>query len=434
MAARLLAQARRGVDKDECEVGGGGTGRHVARVLHVAGTVGDHELSVWRGRVAVGHVDRDPLLAFGAQAVGDERKVDLAQPAPFGRRLDRGDLVVEELACVVEQTADQGALAVVDRADSGEAQQVHRVDTELGAACRRRAGQRRHRPRSNPSRLRSSIAVSENRSSARVAPRSEMREAETSRMISSTVSASERTAPVQRRVTDGPETDGLLAHLFAVPGRHPFADGEQHAVTLDDLALVGVVDRRQLDLLAADVLPDVELGPVRQREHAQVLTGPDLPLVQLPQLGSLPLGVPLPERVAERQDALLGARLVLVAAGAPEGGVELVGGDRIEQGRGLQPVAHATRPRVGHSALVDGVLHLGHQEPCALRLDLRVPVVEHLGEVVAGVHVHDREGDPAGPERLGGQVEQDSGVLAPAEEKDGPLGLGGHFADDEDGQ
>ena len=94
----------------------------------------------------------------------------------------------------------------------------------------------------------------------------------------------------------------------------------------------------------------------------------------------------------------------------------------------------ATWARVGHPALVDGVLHLGHEEASPLRFDLRVAVVEHLGEVVAGVHVEHREGDPAGPEGLGGQVEQDRRVLAAAEEEDGPLRLGGHLADDEDGQ
>ena len=41
------------------------------------------------------------------------------------------------------------------------------------------------------------MAVSENASSARVAPRSVIRAAATSRMMSSTVAASEVTAPVQ---------------------------------------------------------------------------------------------------------------------------------------------------------------------------------------------------------------------------------------------
>src|SRR3974390_1165082 len=60
------------------------------------------------------------------------------------------------------------------------------------------------------------------------------------------------------RVTDGAEPDGLLADVLAVAWRHPLAQREQHAVPLDDLPLVRVVDGRELDLFPADVLPDVE--------------------------------------------------------------------------------------------------------------------------------------------------------------------------------
>ena len=55
-----------GVDQDEGQIGGGGTGRHVAGVLDVTGAVGDDELALRRGGVAVGHVDGDALLALGA--------------------------------------------------------------------------------------------------------------------------------------------------------------------------------------------------------------------------------------------------------------------------------------------------------------------------------------------------------------------------------
>ena len=135
---------------DEGEVGGGSAGRHVARVLHVARAVRDDELSVRRGRVPVRDVDGDALLALGAQPVRDEGEVDLAEAPAFRCRFDRGDLVVEELAGVVEKSADERALAVVDRSDRGEPEEVHRVDADPGAADRRRAGQRRHGSRSSP--------------------------------------------------------------------------------------------------------------------------------------------------------------------------------------------------------------------------------------------------------------------------------------------
>ena len=56
----------------------------------------------------------------------------------------------------------------------------------------------------------------------------------------------------------------------------------------------------------------------------------------------------------------------------------------------------------------------------------------HLGEVVAGVDVHHRERELAGPEGLLGQVQHDDGVLAAREQQDRPLELGRDLADDVD--
>ena len=55
----------------------------------------------------------------------------------------------------------------------------------------------------------------------------------------------------------------------------------------------------QVEPLLADVLPDVELGPVRDGEDPDVLTRPVPAVVERPQLGTLVLRVPLAELVAE---------------------------------------------------------------------------------------------------------------------------------------
>ena len=78
--ARLLDDALARVDEDDREVGGRGAGDHVARVLDVAGRVGEVEPAPRRREVAVGDVDRDALLALGAQAVGEQREVDVPSP------------------------------------------------------------------------------------------------------------------------------------------------------------------------------------------------------------------------------------------------------------------------------------------------------------------------------------------------------------------
>jgi hypothetical protein len=73
----------------------------------------------WPGEVAVGDVDGDALLAFGLQAVGQQRQIDRLA----GRlALQRVQLVGEDGTAVVEQAADERALAVVHAAGGEKAQ------------------------------------------------------------------------------------------------------------------------------------------------------------------------------------------------------------------------------------------------------------------------------------------------------------------------
>ena len=144
------------------------------------------------------------------------------------------------------------------------------------------------------------MAASENRSSARVAPRSVMRDGGDlgddlvdrvgarldrarcrSRRRRCGSARSPRTPPRRRR------RRGTSVTAISMPSRRNTG------------AAVREVDRRQLDLLVVDVLPDVELGPVRQREHADVLALAVAAVVEAPQLGALVLRVPLAELVAE---------------------------------------------------------------------------------------------------------------------------------------
>src|SRR3546814_5956637 len=79
------------------------------------------------------------------------------------------------------------------------------------------------------------------------------------------------------------------------------------------------------DVCSSDlILPDVELGPVRDREHSDALALRLAGVVEVPELGTLLLGFPAVGRGAKGEDALLGATLFLVAARAAEGDVEAV--------------------------------------------------------------------------------------------------------------
>src|SRR4029450_1316922 len=122
------------------------------------------------------------------------------------------------------------------------------------------------------------------------------------------------------------------------------------------------IDRGELDALRRHVLPDVELGPVGKWEDADVLALAMPPVVQVPELGPLVLGVPLAEVVAEAEDPLLGPSLLLVAPGATEHGVEAVRLDGLQQHHRLEPVP--ARPGAGfldHLAGVYRVLDAGHR-------------------------------------------------------------------------
>ncbi len=125
MAPRLLHDPLAGVDEHEGEIRGRVPRDHVARVLDVPGRVGDDEFPQRCGEVAVGDVDRDALFALGAQPVGEESEVGVLVPTLATEALDRLELVLEDGLGVVEEPADERALAVVDRTGGGEAEELH---------------------------------------------------------------------------------------------------------------------------------------------------------------------------------------------------------------------------------------------------------------------------------------------------------------------
>ena len=86
--------------------------------------VGDDELAARRRKVAVGHVDRDALLAFGAEAVGEVGEVDLAAAGDVGGALQRLELVLHERLGIVEQTADKRGFAIVHAAARVETEDI----------------------------------------------------------------------------------------------------------------------------------------------------------------------------------------------------------------------------------------------------------------------------------------------------------------------
>ena len=145
-----------------------------------------------------------------------------------------------------------------------------------------------------------------------------------------------------RRALDGagqgiaaerPEADraqlGLLARLAAA------GDRRRRMISMpsrsDDRPLGGEIERHDRDVLLVDVEPDVELGPVGQREDAEALASPLARIVEPPRLGPLALRVPAMMGVAEREHPLLGPRCLLVAASSADGGIEAMAVERLAE-------------------------------------------------------------------------------------------------------
>ena len=201
MPPRLRQDALARVDQHHRKVGGRGAGRHVARILFMAGRVGDDELARRRREEAIGDVDGDALLALGLQPVDQKGEIDvLAGCAELARRvLDIGQLVLEDQLGVVEKAADQGRLAVVHRSAGEEPQQAlvllgGEIHAEPGAGgVLGRLFKARHQK--YPSRFFFSMDPASSLSIRRPC-RSEVRAVSISPTIFSSVSASDSIAPV----------------------------------------------------------------------------------------------------------------------------------------------------------------------------------------------------------------------------------------------
>ncbi len=147
------------------------------------------------------------------------------------------------------------------------------------------------------------------------------------------------------------------------------------------------------------------------------------------------LGSHWPNSSRWREDALLGAGALLVAARAADRGVEAVLLDRVEQRRGLEPVARGARARLlGDAAACRSTparsATTSRSPSSATRRSRYSIASEKLCPVSS---MQEREREPRRPEGLLGQAQEDDRVLAAPKRRAGPLTLRGDLADDVDG-
>ena len=139
----------------------------------------------------------------------------------------------------------------------------------------------------------------------------------------------------------------------------------------------------------------------------------DARVVDVPHFRPLVLRVPDMACVAEREDALLGARLLLVTARPAEGGVEAVFVERLAQRHRLHDVGvrvrsmHERADAVAHAVLVD----VDEQIEAELARHL-VAKLDHLTELPGRIDMEKRERRLGGIESLNGQMHEHGGILA----------------------
>ncbi|RMP79927.1 hypothetical protein ALQ16_205500 [Pseudomonas syringae pv. actinidiae] len=112
------------IHQNDRQITGRRTGGHVAGVLLMAGRIGDDELALGRGEIAISDIDRDALLPLGLKTIHQQRQIDvITRGAGLFRVTGNGFQVifVDHLG-IVQQTPDQRALAVIDVATGKKAQ------------------------------------------------------------------------------------------------------------------------------------------------------------------------------------------------------------------------------------------------------------------------------------------------------------------------
>src|SRR6185312_11197440 len=97
---------------------------HVARVLFMPGRIDDDKAPRRCFEIAPGNVDGDALLALGLKPVEQQAEIDLlaVEPAALRSVRDGRGRVLGDSGRVPEHAADQGRLAVIDRAASEQPQ------------------------------------------------------------------------------------------------------------------------------------------------------------------------------------------------------------------------------------------------------------------------------------------------------------------------
>ena len=161
-----------------------------------------------------------------------------------------------------------------------------------------------------------------------------------------------------------------------------------------------------------------------------MLAGADAGIEEAPKLGALIFRVPLSERVAKREDALLGARLFFVTTCTANAGVEAEFGNGVEQRHGLMTVTAFSGIAQNDTSLRDRIFHRAHDQAFTELRGAMIAKGDDLRKIVSGIDVQQRKGKRTGAECLFRQAQQHQGILAAGKEQGRVAALARNFAQD----
>src|SRR6185503_19789555 len=152
--------------------------------------------------------------------------------------------------------------------------------------------------------------------------------------------------------------------------------------------------------------------PVGEWKDADTLPLIVTAVIEAPKLRTLIPWVPLPGRIPEGVNALLGPRLLLVPACSAEGRIKAAVCQRIEKRARLQqPAAPLGSKRVGIGAFVQSFAVGMHDQLCADLGDVAVAELDHFRKLIARIYVQQGEWDFSGIECLLRQAQHHRRVI-----------------------
>jgi len=235
-----------------------------------------------------------------------------------------------------------------------------------------------------------------------------------------------------RAATEGAHAAHDKLGFFARQARDEgLFERQQRIAALQHEAGFGKVKRDDGDVFGVDVLPDIELGPIRERKDAQAFARMNARVENVPEFGTLIARVPLAALIAKRKDAFFGAGTFFVAARAPDSGIETAVAQTVEKRGGFECAATALgAPVEGIGAFVEGGAVGVDDQVEAEFGGVAITKLDHFLEFVAGIDVQKREGNGAGKEGFLREAQQDGGIFADGIKQDGALAFGDNFAHD----